>query len=84
MMTLLVALCLFSAQIGAGSAPAAPHFEGAHFDHDAINVFPQGGKEFTIPLPPNLPATVNLVGFSPSGRSAYFQVPSAAVIARLG
>ena len=71
---------VFSAQNGAVPAPGLPRFEAAHYSHDAVHVFPNGGKEFSVRLPPNVPATANLIGFASSGRSAYFQVPSAAVV----
>jgi hypothetical protein len=77
---LLAVVWLSSAQIGALPSPGLPGFEAAHYDHDAINVFPDGGKEFSVRLPPNVPATAKLIGFASSGRSAYLQVPSAAVL----
>lgn len=77
---LLVVVGLFSAQNGAVPIPGLPRYEAAHYDHDAVYVFPNGGKEFSIQLPPNVPAIANLIGFASSGRSAYLQVPSAAVL----
>lgn len=74
------ALWLFSAQLAAVQPPGAPHFEAAHFDHDAITVFPQDGKAFSTPLPPAVPPTANLIGFASNGRSAYLQIPSAAIL----
>jgi hypothetical protein len=63
-------------------APAAglPRFEAAFYGHDAVYVFPIGGEEFSVRLPPNVPATANLIGFASNGQSAYLQVPSAAVL----
>jgi hypothetical protein len=77
---LLAVVCLFPAQIVAAPASGLPRFEAAHYEHDAIDVFPHGGKEFSIRLPPNVPATANLIGFALSGRSAYLQVPDAAIL----
>ena len=39
-----------------------------------------GGEEFSVRFPSSVPATANLIGFASSGRSAYLQVPSAAVL----
>jgi len=76
---LLAIVGLFSAQNGAAPAPGLPRFEAAHYSHDAIYIFPNGGKEFSIRVPPNVPAVANLIGFASSGRSAYLQVPSAGI-----
>jgi hypothetical protein len=71
---------LYLTQMGVVRAAGPPGFEAAYYGHDAIYVFPDGGKEFSIRLPANVPATANLIGFASSGRSAYLQVPSAAVV----
>ena len=65
-----------------GVAPAAelPRFEAAYYGHNAMYVFPIGGEEFSVRFPSSVPATANLIGFASSGRSAYLQVPSAAVL----
>jgi len=78
--TLIAALWFLSAQIGAVPTSAASHFEAANYVHFEITVFPQLGKEFSIRLPPGVPSTANLVGFASSGRSAYLQEPSAAIL----
>lgn len=80
----LVVVWRFSAQIGGLSAADLRHFEAAHYAHGEIVVFPNGGKEFSVQLPPSLPATANLIGFASSGQSAYLQEPSAAVLHHSG
>jgi hypothetical protein len=77
---LLAAVWLLPVQSGAVLALGQSHFEAAHFDHDAVYVFPDGGQEFSLRLPPDVPAAANLIGFASSGRSAYVQIPSAAVL----
>lgn len=74
---LAAAISLLSAQAGAVSPPEARRFEAAHFDVDAVSVFPRNGREFAFELPRSVPATVNLIGFASNGRSAYIQVPAA-------
>jgi hypothetical protein len=66
--------------MGGIRAAGPPSFEAAYCGHDAVYVFPAGGREFSIRLPANVPATANLIGFASSGRSAYLQVPSAALL----
>jgi len=80
MRILLAFVCLLATQIGAVPALGQPRFEPAHFDRDAISVFPDGGKKFSIRMPPNLPPTINLIGFALGGRAVYLQEPSAAIL----
>lgn len=77
---LFAVIWLLTAQTGGVIAAEHQRFEAAYYGHDAIYIFPTGGKAFSIRLPSGVPPTANLIGFDSSGRSAYLQIPSAAVL----
>jgi WD40 repeat protein len=58
----------------------AAYFSPLGGGQTVLNLFPlESGKASEVAIPP-VPATINLISFAPDGRSAYLQVPSAAVL----
>jgi hypothetical protein len=67
--------CGFSASLRAESSRYCAAYFGVG-DPSHITLFPMTGPEVTVPLPPGLPATFQVVAFSPDGTAIYGQKSS--------